>query len=328
MIESDEEYLNSKQALEEIEQSLIDLKKTVYPLNPERYFLMAEPYINYVKKIRHDIDIYSGYSDAIEKSIPLWIKLKGPHIGEGSARFSVLSNFLHDFKLGIQTIALYLSQDKIKEVGRPIEEIRKLCNFKATILPGSLRIGVTFPAYQTQMTLFDKSIQNPVRESIDKFLEAAYWAVSKDSKKIEKLFSNEKERKLILSQLNKISPKSDGEISNVEFKGNMVSKGYIKLNVQSTDRIKKAIVKTVPPEEISAEGVIREIDLDEEHFYLRERPNNESSIRCQYEESLKENAIEGLDKRVRVVGTLICDNLNKPRYINVTDIDIIGSKEH
>lgn len=328
MIESDEEYLNSKQALEEIEQSLIDLKKTVYPLNPERYFLMAEPYINYVKKIRHDIDIYSGYSDAIEKSIPLWIKLKGPHIGEGSARFSVLSNFLNDFKLGIQTIALYLSQDKIKEVGRPIEEIRKLCNFKATILPGSLRIGVTFPAYQTQMTLFDKSIQNPVRESIDKILEAAYWAVSKDSKTIEKLFSNEKERKLILSQLNKISPKSDGEISDVEFKGTMVSKGYIKLNVQSTDRIKKAIVKTVPPEEIIAEGVIREIDLDEEHFYLRERPNNESSIRCQYEESLKENAIEGLDKRVRVVGTLICDNLNKPRYIDVTDIDILGSKEH
>ena len=224
MIESDEEYESAKQALMDIERALIDLKKTIYTKSPERYQLMAEPYVNYIKKIRHDIDTYSGYSDALEKSIPLWIRLKGPHIGEGSARASVLSNFLNDFKLGIQTIALYLSYDAYKDVGRPVEEIRKLSNFKATIQPGSLRIGISFPTYQVQATLDDRTIKNPVKQSINKILQAASWAIASDGEKIETLFPNEKERKLVLNQLDKISPKSEGEITDVEFKGSMVSK--------------------------------------------------------------------------------------------------------
>lgn len=327
MIKSDEEYVNAKQALEEIELSLIDLKKNVYSLNPERYYLMAEPYINYIKKIRLEIDTYSGYMEAVEKSIPLWIRLKGPHIGEGTVQMSVLSDFFNNFKLGIQRIVLYSYKDALEKVGRPDEEIRKLCNFKATILPGSLKIGISFPTYQTQVSLQDKTVRNPVKESVNKLLDAATWSAIPDDKQIEKVFPNEKERKLILFQLDKISPKSNGEISDVEFTGTMISKGHIKLNIQSTDRIKKAISKTIPPQEIIAEGIMREIDLDEKHFYLRERPNHELPIRCQYDETLMEDAIGGLDKRIKISGVLIRNRLNKPTHINVSDIEILGFKE-
>ena len=52
MIENDKEYTSARQALERVERSLIELHKDIYDKSPERYFIMAEPYLEYIKKLR------------------------------------------------------------------------------------------------------------------------------------------------------------------------------------------------------------------------------------------------------------------------------------
>ncbi len=210
--------------------------------------------------------------------------------------------------------------------GRPKEDIRRLCDFNIKILPGSIRIGFSFPPPYTQKTLAGEYVENPVENAVKKILKGASWAVGLEKKNVEKIFPKEQERHLVLTQIDKISPSIAGKVSSVEFRGKFVPKGAIILTKRSTERIKEAIERPVPPEKTVEIGVIREIDLDKKHFWLRERPDGQEPLHCEYDESLYDNAKEGLDKKVKLLGKLHLDKYKKPHYLKVERIDILGPR--
>ena len=322
MIETDEEYRTSKKALEDAENALIALKKKVYDLSPERYNLLAEPYIDYVNKLRKDINDYLGITYAEEEGIPLWIKLVGPHIGTGNVPLSLLTDFLNDFKLGTQRIAEFLYNKTVREAGRPKEDIRRRSNFNVKILPGSLRIGLSFPMPGKQMTMDLETIENPVEDSVQKILEGVSWAEGVDERNIEEIFPNSEERYLILNQIYNITPKTNNEIRLIEFKGNILKNRKLKLLPEYSSKIKGAMDKTIPPENVIEEGDSREIDLDKQRFFLRNRPDKKRDIQCVYEQTLEEDAKNGLDKHIRIIGTLHKPKI-KSNYIKILRIEII-----
>jgi len=328
MIENEKEYQSTKKALEHLEKSLTGLHTELYNSSPERYFVLAEPYLDYIKKLRYEIDSYIGIISAEEKSVPLWIRLKGPQIGEGNISIALLSNFLENFKLSVKRVAEFLSEETLLKKGRPKEDIRSLYDFNIRILPGSVRIGISFPSPYEQKTILGESIENPVEGAVKKIIKGASWAVGLEDKEIEEIFPKEEERYLILTQVDKLTKSIDGKVSTIELKGKYIPKGPIILTKNASKRIKKAIEKSIPPEKAIEEGVMREIDLDKRHFYLRERPNKKEELHCEYDEVIKEDAKIGLDKMVRVVGELYYDKFKKPRSLKVEKIDIINQENN
>lgn len=328
MIENDKEYTSARQALERVERSLIELHKDIYDKSPERYFIMAEPYLEYIKKLRHDIDSYSGLSLAEEKSVPLWIRITGPNIGSNNISSSLLSKFLDNFKMGVQRIADYSIEQTVLKKGRPKKAISDLCDFNVKILPGSLKIGLSFPFPIGQKTLDNNNIENPVEQAIKKFLRGASWAVGLDKNKIENIFPDEKERRLILNQIDKLTPVKESDYSTVEFKGKFIeAKDAIILTDNANKRIQKAIKIRISPEKTIEMGIIREMDLDKLCFNLRDRPNNQKELHCRYDKSLYADARECFDKKVKVIGILIKDEYKKPKYLKVESIELLGNKK-
>jgi len=328
MIENEKEYQSTKKALEHLEKSLTGLHIELYNSSPERYFVLAEPYLDYIKKLRYEIDSYIGIISAEEKSVPLWIRLKGPQIGEGNISFVLLSNFLENFKLSIKRVAEFLSEETLLKVGRPKEELRSLYDFNIKMLPGSVRVGISFPSHYEQKTISGESIENPVEGAVKKIIKGASWAVGLEDKEIEDIFPKEEERHLILTQIDKLTQSVDGKISTIELKGKYTPKGSIILTKNVRNRIKKVIEKSIPPEKVIEIGVMREIDLDKRHFYLRERPNIKEELHCEYEELLQEDSKAGLDKKVRVIGELYIDKFKKQRSLKVEKIDIINQENN
>ena len=57
---------STKKALDLAECTLISLKKKVYPVNPQKYSILAEPYLEYINRLRTEKDEYIGLSSAEE----------------------------------------------------------------------------------------------------------------------------------------------------------------------------------------------------------------------------------------------------------------------
>ena len=124
--------------------------------------------------------------------------------------------------MGVQRVAEFVETETIRESGRPHEDIRRLCNFKTKILPGSIRIGLAYPSSDRQANISGEIEKNPVEIAVEKLLIGASWSGGSKSREIEEIFPEEKERYLILTQVENYIPKEDGEISSVEFNGSIL----------------------------------------------------------------------------------------------------------
>ncbi|MGA2496258.1 MAG: hypothetical protein ABSH20_00870 [Tepidisphaeraceae bacterium] len=81
----------------------------------------------------------------------------------------------------------------------------------------------------------------------------------------------------------------------------VMAEGYIDQIAELRSEIEQYVGVSMSWE---AEGVIREVDLDENAFRLRERPDHAPEIQCQYDERMAGEVMGALGTRVVVRGTL------------------------
>lgn len=330
MIKTDEEYKSSKQALEAAEEALLALKKKVYDSDPELYHVLSEPYIDYITKLSHETRSYLGLVSAEESGIPLWLRIEGPHIGAGDVPISLLSNFLNDLKLGTQRVSQFIDRKTPAGVGRPEEIFRQLTNFRIKVLPGSLRVGMSFPIPTKQARLDDEPFPNLAEEAVKKILLGISWAVGREEADIEELFPEQEERYLVLKEIDKISPQPGGEIDRIEFRGKIVEKDRLLLVAKHSGKIKDAIYQARSPESTELEGEVREIDLDQKRFILRNIPEEQqidkmAYIHCRFETDSEDEAIRAINKNVKVIGLLYRPTKGKP-YMKLERTEILSSR--
>ena len=75
-----------------------------------------------------------------------------------------------------------------------------------------------------------------------------------------------------------------------------------------------------------AEGVIRQIDLDAQTFVLRERPDGQADLPCEYPDALAETARELLDSRIKVSGLLQTSRLTHRSKMEVEAIEPLSGE--
>ena len=108
MIKDDRQLKQTREELARLEEDLISLQREVFPVNPERFQLMAEAYVDHIMDLRIQIDEYIGIKTYQDKLQGVWLRLIGPSIQLGSALTSILTNTIENFRKSIRSITSIL----------------------------------------------------------------------------------------------------------------------------------------------------------------------------------------------------------------------------
>jgi hypothetical protein len=210
-----------------------------------------------------------------------------------------LTAFLDSLRKGVQAVAEFLSEGRL--TSRPTAEIKRACDLEVIAFgPGSLRVGLQLPVDE-QPTEEEPPLN--LRALQDYLQVAAMVDSEEDVSALQSRFDDPERLRLLLNALKSFVPRPRGAVERVQLTGRYVPGGRaIRLTRQIHGRIDQAIDRTVAAQVEEHEGDLREIDLDEFSFILR-NAGDIQQIQCTFDRDLLEAAKEALDRRVKVTGT-------------------------
>jgi len=328
MITDDRQLRQTRQELERLEEDLISLQREVYPVNPDRFHLMAEAYIDHIIELRSQIDEYIGVKKYQDNLPGVWLRLIGPSIQLGSASASILTSTIENFRKSIRSITAILKGEMPYRKGGISKDVETSCDLVIIgLATGSLRVGLGLPP-ERQINLFDTQ-EEPVVKAINTFMKVASWASDPDVlPELPDSISNLSSRDYILRQVMNMAPSTKLPVNIIEFSGTLVHFPKPPLLTKvARSRLRDLIAKETGAENIEVVGKIREIDLDTMKFYLRERPNNEPQLHCHVSEELIDDAKAALGEQVKIAGTVKRDQTGKINLLRVKTFELYSNDE-
>jgi hypothetical protein len=308
MIENFEQYQQALTILQRLETALAALRQRVEPVNPELFKAMAQTYIDEIIEIRNEVDEFIGITSAEDTRAQLWLSLEGNELKSPEISTRLITDWLSKFRHALQYIAEYLEYKRIV-IGRPSSEILTKTDPKLIALrPGSIKIGLNFPAEYVQEELFqnnsDKSTTLPHR-ALDRLLSLISWVDSEQNELPQNLFPDDTETSIIVDQVISLVPSKRSVVKTLRFSGVIVpSPTSLFITVESKPKLQKLREQLTKIHEDVVEGVIREIDLDAQRIILRERGPEAPDLKCYLPDELVGLAEELLDNYVRIRGKI------------------------
>ncbi|MBO0798531.1 MAG: hypothetical protein J2P31_06890 [Blastocatellia bacterium] len=328
MIENERQLNQTRNAIRDLEAALMSLKKDIYSVNPQRFFLMAEPIIEQIQDLRAKVDEYTGLASALGYETEVWLCLEGRDISLGSTPTSIFSAMIDILRRGVQTVAEYLQQGGVR--ARPTDEIKQACDLRIVgLTSGSVKVGLRLPAASELNADNDLAAKQAMR-ALDIYLKTVEWVGSgEDLSLLEKEIPDKEHRRLLLNQVSRIIPRPRGGVEVVGFSGKRLLGRTVRLRREDRDRVREAIEKTLTEEWQIVEGTLREIDLDSRSFIIR-NPSETSETRCsisQTADDLLDIAKEALDHKVIVMGTRKTDQTRRLVYpLSVFEIQVLDQE--
>lgn len=319
----EKEFLNKQ--IVHLENALADLKDKLLPDNPKMYEVMSLNYIDKIKELRKEIDLYLGIQENnLVRNSDIIIRLQGPEVGFGKAPISVVANTLEEMRKGFQN--LYASLLGYKNYKKVPQYIAKACDMSlAGVFEGSIQVALQRPPEQISLFQEDTDFER----TANLYIEAASWASKMESVEvIKRKIPDDDIREVALKSILRLVPNSPKRVNRVHLYGSMI-KEDIYLGKNSRDFIIENLTKKDKEEIIySFEGRVREIDLDKGSFKLREIKNEENiyEIIGIINDKLMSDIKESLDETVIVRGTMR-NETNNAKTIEVRFIENISSPD-
>jgi hypothetical protein len=304
MTETVSELDMTREQLARAEKALEAIRRDIFPINETRYRLMAEAYVGQIYTLRSQIDGYLGIEAGSAQQAELVISLEGKNVRLGETAVGVMTRTLDAFRRGLQSLVAYKSAISVKAAGRRPGWIEKLCDLPLIgVQPGSLQIILGEPE---NGDLFAEENRNLLRESLNLFFSGLRWAANDNSDCPSEFSSNPELWRLVLGMLRTLVPPRNGPIEMIGFRGMAFNdRQKLQLHASVRERITRAIAQPQETAEFKElKGTIREVDLDEKTFTLRERPDGLPDLGCEYDEASKASVIESLDEPVILTGVL------------------------
>jgi len=306
VIGSHEEYLQAHAALRDLEEALAALRQRLGTSRASLFETMAQDYIDSIIALRQDIDVYIGLMSAQAARAPLWMGLEGDGLSPENILTSLLSVWLARLRRSVIALASF-AFSRGTTGDRPSRAIAEACDFRLMgFLPGSLRIGLEIPQ-PDQLLLFPRSGDAviAVRTALADLLEKAseltelQHSVHRVDLSSEELSTRDA---LLLKQVLRLIPGRRERVRAIVFEGALVPRTVpVRLNASLRSLLASRLGPTTEPDQIEElEGMLREIDLDQRHFILRDRPEDQPDITVFFRPNLQDDAKRALDQRVRV----------------------------
>jgi len=326
MIQNDEQLDQTRSAIAHLEAAIAALKRDVAPVNLARFALMAEPAVAQVKELRAKVDEYIGLNAAVCQEAELWMRIEGPELEIGDAPTSVITALLDILRRGVQSVAEFLQRGVVGT--RPTASMKEACDLRIVgWMPGSVQVGLRLPEMPSE-SLESSSPVEQAREALSVYLNvASLVSTGEDLSELEQAIPDIGERQLLLNQITQLIPRPRGAAERIEFSGRSVPHGTISLDRSARERVRRALAHTVSEELVTAQGLLREIDLDGRSFIVRDPDQNGKETRCEITveaEHLLVIAKESLDHAVIVRGTRRQDSARRKMYpLRVHEIEVL-----
>lgn len=326
MIQNDEQLNQTRAAITHLESALASLKREVLPVNPARFGLMAEPAVDQIRELRSKVEEYVGITSAVSQEAELWMRIEGPEIEIGDAPTSVITAMLDILRRGVQSVAEFLERGAVGT--RPTASMKEACDLRIVgWMSGSVQVGLRFPEIPAE-TPDSSSPVEQAREALKLYLNAASLvATAEDPTELERAIPDAVERRLLLNQISQLVPRPRGAAERIELSGRYVPQGTIRLDRSARGRVRRALAQTIPEELVTAQGLLREIDLDGRSFIVRDPDQTGKETRCEISaeaDDLLEIAKESLDHAVIARGTQRKDPTRRKMYaLRVQEIEVI-----
>jgi hypothetical protein len=304
MIQNQEQLEGTRAAIANLERALECLKRDILPKNPRRFALMAEATVADIIKLRSEVDEYIGLNAAISQEAEIWMALKGREMEFDDAPASIVGTMLRILRSGIVAIAQFSNRRSPGTLAASV--IREACDPRIVAwAPGSIRIGLRLPDVAEQQA------RDEAREALHLYLRAAEWVGSDAGpERFEEEVRDGEFRRLLLNQVSQLIPRPQGGLELVELTNARMGGTAISLRREGRARVRLGIERSAQTDLaeaeklITVEGVLREIDLDERTFIVRDLAAGVET-RCgvpEEQDDLLAIAKQALDHRVTVIG--------------------------
>lgn len=296
-ITSHEQMLQAVGQLGRLYGALAALRREVEPLNPQTFAILAEGHLDDIRRLHEELDRYAGAVAARDLGVPLWVRVIGPGIEGYAAPTSVLTSILDALRKGVATVAEFILTGGLTT--RPTAALKTASDLRILALaPGSLRVGVRLPDGEGEEN-------RAASEALGDYLNVASWAGSgRSTEALEELIPDSRRRTVVLTEVARLVPREKGQVETVELSGVLLAENPepVVLSRPSRERINGAIDRAAAERVETHVGDLREIDLDESSFVLRNAEDGSPQVRCYFPAEMVEAAKEALDKRIRVTG--------------------------
>jgi hypothetical protein len=168
MIQNDEQLKQTRESLIDLESAMASLSRKKPTLHPDRFALMAEPIVAHIRRLRADIDAYTGLTAAVVEEVPLWLRLQGPGIDFDDVPTSIVTAMIDILRVGIQAVAEYLQRGTVGTW--PTALVKQACDLRmAGWAPGSVRVGLRLPELPAEL-FEDGSVAAQARKALQLYL--------------------------------------------------------------------------------------------------------------------------------------------------------------
>lgn len=332
MIQNDQQLEVVREQLATAESALDSLRREVRPQSAAMYTVMAEAYVDMILSLRAQIDAYVGIV-AVPETADLVISLEGENVGLGQTSAGLVTRFIDTFRRGLQSAVEILESVKRPETARRRERwIEKLCDLPLVgVAPGSVKILLGEPEFES---LFSDQERELLNNALDLMFKGLNWADASDDLSLQEAFAelSEETRQPLLSLISRLMPPRHGQIERVAFQRRVPNGGRqfitVSLTHASRERVRNEIARLASDTEFKElDGVIRSVDLDAQTFVLRERPENQPDLLCEYGSDLEDAVKEYLDQRVIVSGAVETSRKTQKAKMSADNIELSGSDD-
>ena len=303
-ISNDLQLAQANEQLLRLYRGITALRVDLAESNPLAFKVMAEGPLSDIRALREAITAYTGEAELESEEVDFRFRLKGTSIQWRDTPIGVLAAYFKSLRVGLRSLVEF-------HIGRlpanaPSIELKQISDLSLVDLrPGSLDVGLRVPeVWSSQRDIFEPRSSSPLKEALSDFLKTSDWASrSADDSELQELFPKPSHRRRALNSIRTFVPRRRGGlVEEISLYGKAVTiSDRIILTRSAGQHIADAYKNSLSENEVSCEGVIREIDLDNQSFELRQVVDKEKAP-CTYPESLEGIAKKLLGRRVIVVG--------------------------
>jgi hypothetical protein len=257
MISNDEELLAALQAIGLMYRAMASLRKDVLPKSRQWFTLMAEGPVDEIRKLKEQIDEYTGLAAAQVYDSDAWLAIFGPPQDWPEAPMSIVTALLDALRNGVHTVAELAATEQ--QIAHAPDELERACDLR--IVAFRVRgpcIGVRVPD-DSELDGSGHDEPSLVRRAMGRLLQVAEWVGSAaPPEALESLCPGVRERRVILESLRPLVPGPGGEIERLEIGGRAAPSGRtISLTIASHQRIHRAIDGLAPePTEVAGPSAV------------------------------------------------------------------------
>jgi len=320
------------QALEQLARMyrvLAGLRATVLPKSAQQFSLMAEGPLDEIRRLESAVHELSGRPLAEAADAHVWLRIQGKGAAWPEASTSILTSFLDTLRKGVQAATECIFTRALST--RPTKALKQACDLQiATLQAGSVQVGLRLPD-PPRGEAHDEELLNAAETGLAAYLQVAAWA-SADSpeESLAAAVPDDELRRTLLAEVKRLAPRPRGDVDVVELSGRAMRGGRATLTKGTHERINRAIDRGTTSRAEQYIGELREIDLDNLTFTLRNvlTQNGPFEVACKFEQELLPSAMESLDRRVEIAGERSA-NLSRGRStpLRVTRLVILDDED-